>query len=216
MQTNTRTVNAHIASVALRPVVNTALSLRELQPQSVITDVLGDIANPALRHFMDVVLHESLIHGLITLPLVRHGLPVQFPIQLIRRAAKVFGATQARTRQEKDLLLAASVLWGIRSLLPLSIYGKTDLHDIFCTLIRPALHGLDDRTYEVSMALRALVGLGDEAMEYGESMSHLQRGVERTMVDMHRCNHWLLPCMKEAIERQTERGVMHFAQRACQ
>lgn len=184
-----------------------------LAPQSVIADVVSGIRNPHLRTFLDAVLHEPLIHGLITLPLVRTGRPVEFPIQIIRRTANTYCLDYARTAQEKDLLIVAAVLWGVRSLLPLSIYGDTDLQDVFCTLIRSPLHQLDDRTCQVALLLRSLIGLGDEAGE-DESMTHLHSSLSRRIKGMHACKTWLMPSMKEAIERQTIRGVLQFAQRA--
>lgn len=187
---------------------------RELQPASVITDLLNDISHPELRRFMDTVLRDSQIQGLVTLPLVRHGMPVQFPIQHIRRLGVTLSATQARTRQEKDILLVATILWGIRSLLPLSIYGNSDVQDVFCTLIRPALHALDDATCEVSAGLRSLIGLGDEAAMQSDAIGHLQSRIQRAVSDMHQGKHWLLKCMREAIDRQTTRGIANFAQRA--
>lgn len=200
-------------------VVNATASqaFRSLPPQSVINEVVVDIRNPALRRFLEDVLHEPLIHGLITLPLVRHGQPVQFPIQIIRRVGLHLSAAQARTQQEKDLVLVATVLWGVRSLLPLSIYGKTALQDVFTTLIRSALHVLDDSTYEVSMVLRGLLGLGDDASEQCESVPHLHRQIQRAVSEMHQRKHWLLHCMQEAIARQTTRGMANLAERAaCQ
>jgi hypothetical protein len=190
-----------------------AQSLRTLAPQSVIAEVVSGVRNPHLRTFLEAVLHEPLIHGLITLPLVRSGTPVQFPIQVIRRTANTYAMDYARTAQEKDLLTVAAVLWGVRSLLPLSIYGDTDLQDVFCTLIRSPLHQLDDRTCQVSLILRGLIGLGDEESA-DESLSHLQSALSKRIKGMHVCKPWLLPSIQAAIERQTVRGVLHFAQRA--
>lgn len=187
--------------------------LATLAPQSVIAELTGAIRNPHLCTFLDAVLHEPLIHGLVTLPLVRPGQSVQFPIQIIRRTANTYCLDYARTAQEKDLLLVAAVLWGMRSLLPLSIYGNTDLQDVFCTLIRSPLHQLDDCTCQVALLLRGLIGLGDEAGE-DETLAHLQSALSQRIKGMHACKAWLMPSMKEAIERQTVRGVLHFAQRA--
>jgi len=105
-----------------------------LPPQTILVDVLQSVRNPHLRAFLDAILHEPLIHGLVTLPLVREGHVVQFPIQIIRRVAQVYSMDYGRTAQEKDLLTVALVLWGVRSLLPLSIYGDTDLQDVFRTI----------------------------------------------------------------------------------
>ncbi len=190
-----------------------AQSLRTLAPQSVIGEVVSGVRNPHLRTFLEAVLHEPLIHGLITLPLVRSGAPVQFPIQVIRRTANTYAMDYARTAQEKDLLTVAAVLWGVRSLLPLSIYGDTDLQDVFCTLIRSPLHLLDDRTCQVSLILRSLIGLGDEESA-DESLSHLQSALNKRIKGMHVCKPWLLTSIQAAIERQTVRGVLHLAQRA--
>ncbi len=188
-------------------------SLRTLAPQSVIAEVVSGVRNLHLRTFLEAVLHEPLIHGLITLPLVRSGAPVQFPIQVIRRTANTYAMDYARTAQEKDLLTVAAILWGVRSLLPLSIYGDTDLQDVFCTLIRSPIHQLDDRTCQVSLILRGLIGLGDEESA-DESLSHLQSALNKRIKGMHVCKPWLLPSIQAAIERQTVRGVLHFAQRA--
>lgn len=188
--------------------------VQTLPLQRDIAEVLASVRNPHLRSFLDAVLHEPLIHGLTTLPLVREGQPVQFPIQIIRRTASTFSAEHARTQQEQDLLLVATVLWGSRSLLPLSIFGSTDLQDVFCTLIRSALHRLDDRSYQVSLLLRGLIGLGDEAAEQDESLVHLQFCMAKRIKGVHACKTWLLPSMRQAIERCTERGVIKFALRA--
>ena len=184
-----------------------------LAPQSVIAKVVSSVRNIHLQNFLEAVLYEPLIHGLITLPLMRSGLPVQFPIQVIRSTANTYAMDHARTAQEKDLLTVAAVLWGVRSLLPLSIYGNTDLQDVFCTLIRSPLHQLDDSTCQVSLLLRGLIGLGDEESA-DESLSHLQSVLNKRIKGMHVCKAWLLPSIQSAIERQTVRGVLHFAQRA--
>jgi len=189
--------------------------LSPLPPQTVVIDVLQSVRNPHLRAFLDSVLHEPLIHGLLTLPLVREGHAVQFPIQILRRLATTYSTDYARTSQEKDLLIVAMVLWGVRSLLPLSIYGTTDLQDVFFTLIRTALHQLDDRTCQISMLLRSLIGLGDAAEE-DESMTHLQFAMTKRIQGLHVCKAWLLPAMQAAIERRTVRGVLQFAERAAQ
>jgi hypothetical protein len=188
-------------------------SLETLAPQSVIGEVVSGIRNAHLRTFLDATLNEPLIHGLITLPLVRTGQPVQFPIQVIRRIANTYALDYARTVQEKDLLTVAAVLWGVRSLLPLSIYGDTDLQDVFCTLIRTPLHQLDDRTCQVAIILRSLIGLGDEGSA-DESLSHLQSVLKKRIKGLHVCKAWLLPSIKAGIERQTVRGVLKFSRRA--
>jgi hypothetical protein len=187
-------------------------SLRTLAPQSVIADLVSGVRNPYLRTFFEAVLHEPLIHGLITLPLVRNGQPVQFPIQVIRPTANTYAMDYARTAQERDLLIVAAVLWGVRSLLPLSIYGATDLQDVFCTLIRSPLHKLDDRNCQVSLILRGLIGLGDEEST-DESLSHLKSALNKRIKGMHVCKAWLLTSIQAAIDRQTTRGVLHFAHR---
>jgi len=60
----------------------------------------------------------------------------------------------------------------MRALL-LSICGTTGLQDVFFTLIRTALHLLDDQICQISMLFRNLLGIGD-AMDENKSISHMQ------------------------------------------
>ena len=57
--------------------------------------------------------------------------------------------------------------------IPLSIYGTSCMQDVLFTLIRTALHQLDDQICQISMLFRNPLGIGD-AMDENKSMSHMQ------------------------------------------
>ena len=184
-------------------------------PQRQIDSLIAEVKDHALQTFLQAVTQEPQIHALLTVPLERGqslehpGAMVQMPIQILRRVALNLHLTQARTRQEKDVLLVAGILWGVCSLLAPTVFGNGNVHDVFCTLIRPALHRLDDQAYETAQRLRQLLGLGyeeDQGEEGNESIKHLQTQLKKSVQQMHQSKPWLLDSLVRGLALQAVRG----------
>ena len=184
-------------------------------PQRQIDSLIAEVKDHALQTFLQAVTQEPQIHALLTVPLERGqslehpGAMVQMPIQILRRVALNLHLTQARTRQEKDVLLVAGILWGVCSLLAPTVFGNGNVHDVFCTLIRPALHRLDDQAYETAQRLRQLLGLGyeEDQGEAGDaSIKHLQTQLKKSVQQMHQSKPWLLDSLVRGLALQAVRG----------
>ena len=137
------------------------------------------ITNPHLRQFFNAVVQEPEIHLALTTPFTEdqriemgHGYfyaTDRYPIQIIQRAVCSSGLWCAHRPLMHDVLLVATIVQSARQLLQDYISPGADLDDVLFTLIRPALHRLDDRNVVAAHLLRGVLGLGnfDEVLDLG-------------------------------------------------
>jgi hypothetical protein len=97
------------------------------------------------------VVTESEVELALTTPIPTPGSssgmrqPFQsYPVQSLRRAAEMAGYWCAFGREERSVLYVATLIRGIGHLLADYVVGSAKLDDILFTLVRPALHRLDD------------------------------------------------------------------------
>lgn len=135
------------------------------------------ITDPHLRQFFNAVTKEPEIHLALTTPLTGaqraetgygHVEATDlYPIQVIGRAARIAGLWCTQRPLVHDVLYVATIAQGLRPLLQEYVSAGSDLDDVLFTLIRPALHRLDDRHADAARLLRNVLNLGngDEVLD---------------------------------------------------
>jgi hypothetical protein len=131
-----------------------------------LLDVVSRVKNPALREFMQSVLHEPEILQALTAPVMMPMSPSSitctYPIQALRRAGEMAAYWCACGAEERDALYVATILQGAQKLLEPVVLGSSTAEDVMFTLARKALHRLDDQAPRCSRLLRLSLGWGCE------------------------------------------------------
>ena len=128
--------------------------------------VVSRVKNPAMREFMQSVLHEPEILQALTAPDTMSMSPASItsthPIQALRRAGELAAYWCGCGGEERDALYAATLIKGAQKLLEPVVLGCSTAEDVMFTLARKALHRLDDQAPRCSRLLRLSLGWGCE------------------------------------------------------
>lgn len=138
----------------------------------------SEIMNPYLRQFFNTVTKEPEFGLALTTPL-NHAKRLEFgygyvneadryPIHVLQRAGSIAGLWCVHRPLVHDVLYVATIVLGARHLIRSYIRRGSDLDDVLFTLIRPALHRLDDCHAGAARLLRNVLDLGngDDSPEF--------------------------------------------------
>ena len=150
-----------------------------------LLDVVSRVQNPALREFMDSVLHEPEILQALTAQVMKSTSPSSitstYPIQALRRAGELAAYWCGCGGEERDVLFVATLVQGTQKLLGPAVLGASTVEDVMFTLVRKALHRLDDRAPRCSRLLRLSLGWGCEDEIDDFYVPRLQIAVQRAL-----------------------------------
>jgi len=137
----------------------------------------SQIMDPHLRQFFAAVTKEPEIRLAFTTPLTGtqrletgYGQINEtdcYPIQTLQRAGRIAGLWCTQRHLVHDVLYVATIVQGVCPLLQEYVSAGSDLDDVLFTLIRPALHRLDERHEVAARLLRNVLNLGngDEVLD---------------------------------------------------
>lgn len=159
-----------------------------VNPRQLVDKVLAEVSSCQLREFLRTVVTESEVELALTTPIPTptssSGMrrPFQsYPVQSLRRAAEMAGYWCAFGREERAVLYVATLIRGIGHLLADYVVGCAKLDDILFTLVRPALHRLDDSAPRQACLLRLCLGWGNADEVDAYYVPRLQESVERAL-----------------------------------
>ena len=159
-----------------------------VNPQQLVDKVLAEVSGCQLREFLRTVVTEPEVELALTTPIPMatssSGMrqPFQsYPVQSLRRAAEMAGYWCAFGREERAVLYVATLIRGIGHLLADYVMRSAKLDDILFTLVRPALHRLDDSAPRQACLLRLCLGWGNADEVDAYYVPRLQESVERAL-----------------------------------
>jgi hypothetical protein len=153
------TVTAQVATVQVATPNDAA--------QAALDEAARQIKNPALRRFFQAATREPEIRLALTTHYAqmpswyrgKTGLNAidRFPIQRLQHTARNAVLWCAQSQLERDVHFVATCVLGVQDLICSQISPGADLADVLFTLIRPALHRLDDQHADVAYLLREAI-----------------------------------------------------------
>lgn len=175
-------------------------ALRKLsigEPASPFDQLLAEVPDRHLRSFLASVFEEPEVRLVLTTPLPpaarsrgaeaaygggpRRQLNPQLPVQVLRRAASLASYWGAHGEAVRNVLYVATVLRGIECLLAGLVVGPASVRDVMFTLVRPALHRLDDTDARLASLLRLALDLGNADEVDAVYVPHLLDSVQRAL-----------------------------------
>ncbi len=145
-----------------------------VSPLELVAQVLAGVPGWPMREFLSSVFTEPEVELALTTPIataMRTVMPAPsrptyqafptYPVQRLRRAAEMASFWCALGREERAVLYVATLVRGIGHLLSGCVVGSASLDDILFTLVRPALHRLDDVAPRQGRLLRLCLGWGN-------------------------------------------------------
>lgn len=155
-----------------------------VDPQSVIQYTLAQMRHTEVRSFIGTVFAEPEIRQLLisrfsaTTPPSRNP---RYGIEFLRSAANHASYWCVLGRDERDALYAATLLAGLKALLLQGIVGGASADDVLLTIVRSALHRLDDDAPHQAMVLRLCLGWGNADEIDQHYVPQLQHAVRRAL-----------------------------------
>lgn len=153
-----------------------------------LLDVVSRVKNPAMREFLQSVLHEPEILHALTAPTMMSMSPTAmtrtYPIQALRRAGELAAYWCGCGGEERDALFVATLIKGAQKLLAPVVQGCSTAEDVMFTLVRKALHRLDDEAPRCSRLLRLSLGWGCEDDVDDFYVPRLQIAVRRALTQV--------------------------------
>ncbi len=141
-----------------------------VSPLELVDQVLAGVPGWPMREFLSSVFTEPEVELALTTPMptvmptpsspAYQAFPT-YPVQRLRRAAEMASFWCALGREERAVLYVATLVRGIGHLLSGCVVGSASLDDILFTLVRPALHRLDDVAPRQARLLRLCLGWGN-------------------------------------------------------
>lgn len=175
-------------------------ALRKLstgEPASPFDQLLDEVPDRHLRSFLASVFEEPEVRLVLTTPLPpaarsrgatatygdgpRRQLNPQLPVQVLGRAASLASYWGAHGEAVRQVLYVATVLRGIECLLAGLVVGPASVRDVMFTLVRPALHRLDDTDARLASLLRLALDLGNADEVDAVYVPHLLDSVQRAL-----------------------------------
>jgi hypothetical protein len=155
-----------------------------VDPVQLLEAAVQHVKTPALREFFCAVVQEPEIYQTLTrlTPASQTG-RMSCPIQTLRRAAELASYWCASGAQERDVLFVATVLLGTQGLIGPMVMGDASASDVMFTLVRKALHRLDDQSPRCANLLRLSLGWGNEDEIDDFYVPRLQQAVLRALTE---------------------------------
>lgn len=130
-------------------------------PKGVIQDTINAVRDSELRAFLTVVLNEPEVEQVLTTRVRGFGYYQRYAIQYLRRAAGMANFWCVQERREREVMYVATLVAGLKKLMEPWIVGDANADDVVFTIVRTALHRLDDNAPLVASQLRLSLGWGN-------------------------------------------------------
>ncbi len=139
------------------------------------------LRSPALRLFLTSVLAEREIQTLLAQPGMSQNEVPCTAGDLVQRAAARVSFWCVLGRAQCEVLYAATVVAGIGRLLAPTVVGACRGDDVLFTLVRSALHRLDEETPSEAALLRQCLGWGNGDEIDEQLVPGLRRAIARAL-----------------------------------
>lgn len=129
--------------------------------QVIIQDTIKAVRDSDLRAFIDSVLKEPEVEQVLTTKVRGQSYYQRYAIQFLRRAAGMANFWCVQERREQEVVYVATLVEGLKQLMAPRIVGDSNADDVVFTIVRSALHRLDDNAPLVASQLRLSLGWGN-------------------------------------------------------
>lgn len=132
-----------------------------VNPQVIIQDTIKAVRDSDLQAFLACVLSEPEVGQVLTTVVRGQGYYQRYAIQYLRRAAGMANFWCVQERREREVVYVATLVEGLKQLMARWIVGDANADDVVFTIVRSALHRLDDSAPLVASQLRLSLGWGN-------------------------------------------------------
>jgi hypothetical protein len=166
------------AAPQVRPGRDSGLCIGQ-DPQDVIQDNMAAIQNPQLREFLQAVVQEPEVKFLMCMRRNANSRKQQYGVECLHLAAREASCHHAISPRQREAVYTATILMGCKTLLVPNKSSKSTADDILFTIVRQALHRLDDSAPKQARLLRLCLGWGSEE----ETQTDIHYGLKRLIND---------------------------------
>lgn len=148
-----------------------------------IVEVLEPIHSTALRTFTSSVLAEPEVKEALMDAVVRNGVATGLRIDALQTMALGMRDWCVHGAAGRDVVYVATLLHGIQQFLAAGLTSGADLGDVMFTIVRSALHRLDDQSVGEAGLLRLCMGWAnaDEESETAQELQQLMVRATKTL-----------------------------------
>lgn len=132
-----------------------------VSPQVIIQDTIKAVRDSDLQAFLACVLSEPEVEQVLTTVVRGQGYYQRYAIQYLHRAAGMANFWCVQERREREVVYVATLVEGLKQLMAPWIVGDANADDVVFTIVRSALHRLDDNAPLVASQLRLSLGWGN-------------------------------------------------------
>ena len=148
-------------------------------PQVQITRTIASVKNVNLREFLCTVMCERDVNRALTLINASGNKVERLPIERLRRAAETGRNRCLQAARHSETLYAAILIAGIESLLGKTVKPPYSTHDVMRSVVRDALHELEEKDRRQARDLRNCLGWGNEDDINGHRLQHFQNAQQK-------------------------------------
>ena len=153
-------------------------------PMKLMQGAIRKISNAPLQEFLSSVLAERDVNLVLTTLPLSSSKHQRFPIDRLRSAAEMVQVWCAYGPQERQVLYVATLIAGIESLLGDCVVPPCTARDVISSVVRTALHRLDNAAPTQAGLLRLCLGWGNEDDTDAYYVPGLQETVRRAAQKM--------------------------------
>jgi hypothetical protein len=152
-----------------------------LDPQDVVHDTMEGIRHPALRAFLQAVVKEPEVNFVMLMCRNAKKRNQQYGVECLHGAAKAASSNRVISDAQRDVVYTATILMGCRTLIAPNKASNSTSDDILFTIVRQALHRLDDSAPKQARLLRLCMGWGSEEEMASEVMVGLTQLIHQSL-----------------------------------
>ena len=152
-----------------------------LHPQEVIDDTMAGIQHPKLREFLKAVAQEPEVNYLMCMRRNPSARKQQYGVECLHLAAREASCFKAIAPQQREVVYAATILLGCRTLIAPCKESQSTPDDILFTIVRQALHRLDKSAPKQARLLRLCMGWGNEEETQSDIFLGLKQIIYRSL-----------------------------------
>lgn len=139
----------------------TPIPVKPVDPLVIVRDTVMTVRDSDLRDFLQAVVSEPEIRQVLTTPGKGQDYCQRYAIEYLRRAAGLASFWCLQGRLEREVIYTATLVRGLHGVLAPCVVGGASVEDVVFTIVRPALHRLDDCAPHLSGLLRLSLGWGN-------------------------------------------------------
>jgi hypothetical protein len=152
-----------------------------LDAGDVIQDTLEGIRNPALRAFLKAVVKEPEVNFVMRMCRNAKTRNQQYGVECLHGAARAASSNRLIGDAQREVVYAATILMGCRTLIAPNKASKSTADDILFTIVRQALHRLDNTAPKQAQLLRLCLGWGNEEEMASDVMTGMTQLIHQSL-----------------------------------